>query len=73
MQRRLARARRAHDGGEAAGGELDVDAVEGADGGVALAVHLDGVDGPGGDGRPGRRWCGGPPGSGGEGAVMECS
>ena len=30
-QRRLAGARRAHDGGEVAGGEVDVDAVEGPD------------------------------------------
>ena len=30
-----------------------VDAVEGADGGVALAVDLDGVDGPGGGSRAG--------------------
>ena len=46
-QRRLARARRTHDGGEAAGGEVDAHAVEGTDGGVALAVDLDGVDGAG--------------------------
>ena len=50
-ERRLARARRAHDRGEAAGGEVDGDAVEGPDLGLALAVHLDGVDGPGGHGR----------------------
>ena len=50
QQRRLARARGAHDGGEAAGGEVDGHAVEGADGGVALAVDLDGVDGAGGGG-----------------------
>ena len=43
-QRRLARARRAHDGGEA-GGEVDGHAVEGADLGLAPAVDLDGVDG----------------------------
>ena len=42
---RLARARGAHDGGEAAGVEVDVDAVEGADLGVALAVDLGGPDG----------------------------
>ena len=42
----LARARRAHDGREAALGEVDRDAVEGVDGGVALteaAVHVDGA------------------------------
>ena len=61
-QRRLAGARRAHDGGEAAGGELDVDAVEGADGAVALAVDLGGADGPGGDRRPRLVAGGGPPG-----------
>ena len=48
-QRRLARARRAHDGGELPGGEVDGDAVEGPHLGLALAVHLGGVDGAGGD------------------------
>ena len=55
-QRRLAGARRAHDGGEAAGVELDVDGVEGADDAVALAVGLGGRHGTSGDGtsrRPG--------------------
>ncbi len=47
-QRRLARARRAHDRGEAAGGELDGHAVEGADLVLAAAVDLDGVDDAGG-------------------------
>ena len=54
-QRRLARARRAHDGGEAAGGELDGHAVEGADLGLASAVDLDGVDDTGGGTAGGRR------------------
>ena len=45
MQRRLARARRAHDGGEARGCEVDADAVERPDFGFARAVHLGGVDG----------------------------
>ena len=49
-QRRLAGARRAHDRGEATGREVDGDAVEGTDLGLAAAVDLDGVDGPGGDG-----------------------
>ena len=53
MQRRLARARRAHDRGEAAGGEVDGHVVEGADGGVARAVDLGGVDGAGGGRRGG--------------------
>jgi hypothetical protein len=44
---RLARARRAHDRGEATGLELDGDAVEGADLGLASAVYLDRVDGAG--------------------------
>ena len=39
-ERRLARAGGAHDGGELAGGEVDVDAVEGDDLCVALAVGL---------------------------------
>ena len=47
QQRGLARAGRAHDRGEAPGGELDRDAVEGAHLGLALAVDLDRVDGPG--------------------------
>ena len=42
-QRRLARARRAHDRGEATGRELDGHAVEGADLVLAAPVHLDGV------------------------------
>ena len=46
QQRRLARARRAHDRGEAPGGDVDGDAVERADGGVAGAVHLHRVDRP---------------------------
>ena len=53
-QRGLARARRAHDRGEAAGLEVDGDAVEGPHLGVAGAVDLDGVDGAGGR-RGGRR------------------
>ena len=57
-QRRLAGPRRAHDGGEVAGGELDVDAVEGPDGALALAVDLGGADGPGGD-LGGGRWAAG--------------
>ena len=57
-ERRLARARRPHDGGEAAGVEVDVDAVEGADVGVAAAVDLGRADGPGGRRREvhARRW-----------------
>ena len=47
-QRRLARARRAHDGGEAAGRELDGHAVEGADLALAAPVDLDGVEDSGG-------------------------
>ena len=39
-QRRLARAGRAHDRGERPGGEVDVDPVERADGGLARAVDL---------------------------------
>src|SRR5206468_11062553 len=46
-ERRLARARRAHDGAELAGGEPDGNAVEGPDLGVALAVDLDQVDAAG--------------------------
>ena len=53
-QRRLARARRAHDRGEATGRELDGHAVEGADLVLAAAVHLDGVDDAGGGGDRGR-------------------
>ena len=49
-QRGLAGARRAHDGGEGVGREVDGDAVEGPHLGVALAVDLRRVDGPGGDG-----------------------
>ena len=49
-QRRLARARRAHDGGQAAGGDVDRDAAQGVDGRVALAVAADDVAG-GDDGR----------------------
>ena len=45
-ERRLARARRAHDRREAPGGEGDVDAVEGPHGGVAASVDLDGVHRP---------------------------
>ena len=41
QQRGLARARRAHDGGEAAGRERDVDAAQGVDGGGAVAEALD--------------------------------
>ena len=37
-QRRLARARRAHDGGELAGGHVERDAAQRVDGGLALAV-----------------------------------
>ena len=44
-QRRLARARRAHDGGQAAGGDVDRDAAQGVDGRVALAVAADDVAG----------------------------
>ena len=39
-QRRLARAGRAHDGGELAGGKVDADGVEGDDLGVTRAVDL---------------------------------
>ena len=39
-QRRLAGARRAHDGGELAAAQVDVGAAQGVDGGVALAVAL---------------------------------
>src|SRR5690606_24729626 len=46
-ERRLARAGRAHDGCEAAALEVDVDAVESADGGLALAVDLDEAAGRG--------------------------
>ena len=42
---RLAGAGRAHDGGELAGGEVDVDVVEGEDLGVAGAVRLGGAAG----------------------------
>ena len=56
-QRRLARAGRAHDGGEAAGAELDGDAVEGAHLALAAAVDLDGVEHAGGGQRgSGRGW-----------------
>jgi hypothetical protein len=48
-ERRLAGARRAHDGRELAGTELDVDVVEGGDAGVPRAVDLGGADGAGGD------------------------
>ena len=51
-ERRLAGARRAHDGGELAGGDLEGDAAQGVDGGLALAVAT-------GDARrcdSGRRW-----------------
>ena len=44
---------RAHDGGEAAGRELDGHAVEGSDLVLAPAVHLDGVDDTGGGTRAG--------------------
>src|SRR5918996_56877 len=47
-ERRLARARGAHDGGEPPGGELHRHLVEGDDGGLARAVDLGGVHGPGG-------------------------
>src|SRR5262245_3644123 len=47
-ERRLAGARGPHDGGEAPGRELDRHLVEGDDGGVAPAVDLGGLDGPGG-------------------------
>ena len=53
-ERRLAGARRAHDRGEPAGREVDGDAVERTDLGLALAVDLGGVDGAGGDGE--RTW-----------------
>ena len=49
-QRRLARARRAHDGGELAGVEVDGDVVEGGHRGVAVAVALGGLLGAGGHG-----------------------
>ncbi len=70
---RLARARGAHDGGEGTGAELDVDAVEGSDGAVALAVDLHRADGAGGGhggrgrprGRGDRRWRGEEHGHGG--------
>ena len=52
-QRRLAGARRAHDGGELAGGDVQRDAAQGVDGGLALAVAAG--DGAGGDGRRRRR------------------
>jgi hypothetical protein len=44
-QRRLARARRAHHGGQVAGGDVDADAAQGVDGGVAGAVAPDDVAG----------------------------
>src|SRR5919106_865148 len=47
-ERRLARARGAHDGGEPPGRELHRHLVEGDDGGLARAVDLGGVHGPGG-------------------------
>ena len=50
-QRRLARARRAHDRGEATPLEVDGDVVERAHLGVAAAVDLRGVDGTGGNSR----------------------
>ena len=37
-ERRLARARRAHDGGQPAASDVERDAAQGVDGGVALAV-----------------------------------
>src|SRR5690606_16310014 len=55
-ERRLARARRAHDRGEGARLEVDVDAREGVHGGGALAVDLlqaAGADGRGGGGAGG--------------------
>src|SRR5918995_4173703 len=51
-QRRLTRARGTHDGGEAAGGELDSHAVQRAYFVLAAAVDLDGVVDP--SGRRGR-------------------
>src|SRR5262249_1800033 len=51
-ERRLAGARRAHDGGEVLVGEVDGHAVEGPHLRLAPAVHLHGVDG-GGGGRSG--------------------
>ena len=42
-ERRFARARGAHDGGELAGGEVDVDSVEGEHPRVADAVDLRGA------------------------------
>ena len=44
-ERRLARARRAHDGGQAARGDVDRDAAQRVDGGVAVAVAADDVAG----------------------------
>ena len=46
-ERRLARAGRAHDGGEPAAVEVDGDAVECLDRGFVVAVDLRGVDGAG--------------------------
>ena len=58
-ERRLAGARRAHDRGEATGLEVDGHVVERTDLGLALAVDLRRVDGPGGDGaEAGRRGLG---------------
>ena len=48
MSVRLARTRRAHDGGVDAGGEADRHVVERVDGGVTVAVDLRCVDGLGG-------------------------
>ena len=53
-ERRLAGARRAHDGGQAALGDVDRDAAQGVDGGVAVAVAADEVAGAD-DGGSGRR------------------
>jgi len=46
-ERRLARPRRAHDRGEAAALELDVDPVEGTDGNVTGSIRLRQIDGAG--------------------------
>ncbi len=54
-QRRLAGTGGAHDRGEATGGEVDGDAVEGSDLVLASAVHLDGVEDTGGRGTFGTR------------------
>ena len=57
-QGRLAGAGRAHDGGELAGGELDVHAVEGVHGVVAAAVGLAQAGRPDGGGRGSGARCG---------------